>query len=1042
MALNLKHIAYTDSDNLKLDKINYNFDQIVANGGGPQGSVGETGEQGHQGITGYQGVQGIAGPQGFQGPQGNNGEDIWKINEGSEPLLNTLLPKHDDGTDGGDPNPGPPSLVLGYKTTDPQYDTVEEVSVLVVNKSGTFENNIELRTSNVPQNAFVMRLEDNNGAPRQVFSFKNAADGTTPELNFRADKFTWNAENLDVSNDKIILDSQLFKVQEVDAEFDDVEIKGTFKYSHDSADLNKLAVAVDNEGTVEFKSVSEIGGALPVGSIVSVDPTIFMDDSDSGHFIQSQTGNGASAPIQFRVGSGKVGGAWAGWYVCNGQTWTDGVNSYPTPDLNQFNAYVQPEDGTSSGQQFFEINNPDTAIMGGANFSIDGQESSGEWTITTTLDDSNRYHGSGGENGSTTTIKRLVKVIFLGVGDLYWENGGVSVEQPTFQFSDWTGTISVDAQGNVTTTLGNATSVTVLTWISDEPDTPNDTPGENELVAYVQIGVPVGQWPYYSNANTNIAGQVNVTQPTTFIPDYTTTLTLTDAQGLTAAEAGTTISGIPATHVHSGEGTSDSEKSITFMLPEGYYWPAQEISTGTVNIPGSPNFGSNTDATPPSFWTFVTHESFPGIVVGQVYKSTLTAGGSDKTVEYDWGYSEDPAQDTIEISISKGAGPNGAFDDPYPDWDFQINGQEITRDSPPAIFNDTHIGLPAGTITYTFTATYTGDQVLSDGTIDLGIHSAADPAASFGPTLPVPPGTGAPENTFQCVISVDLSQSDGGVIGFATGVEYEVDVEENVNMVYNISTGFPFTNSTREWVNAPGGSGTQVEILIAESTPYTIGDIEITADTGYEFTNGGNDVTISASGSTLTAGVEEGNSSLGFTSKTVTPSKVTFHGCFDNNPGTPGTTKTFTVRAEANADLEQITMQPAFVPNDNSTEQIKILDYQPYLTAGYTINSFTITVSTAGSPPASTYYIAAPLSTPGGYSWQQFNTSITINNPIGTGYNQSNKDYIVIRYDNPNHTMPPQFFGNTSGTMNVTSPSGTTFNVQTPSGNIQFLPSN
>jgi hypothetical protein len=37
MAINLKEIFEGDSDFIKTEKINYNFDQILANGGGPAG---------------------------------------------------------------------------------------------------------------------------------------------------------------------------------------------------------------------------------------------------------------------------------------------------------------------------------------------------------------------------------------------------------------------------------------------------------------------------------------------------------------------------------------------------------------------------------------------------------------------------------------------------------------------------------------------------------------------------------------------------------------------------------------------------------------------------------------------------------------------------------------------------------------------------------------------------------------------------------------------------------------------------------------------
>ena len=92
MAINLKEILISDVDNIKLDKVNYNFDQLVANGGGPQGLQGNPGDTGYQGVTGYQGNQGITGDIGETGNQGSNGQLIWKINTGSGLLADTILP--------------------------------------------------------------------------------------------------------------------------------------------------------------------------------------------------------------------------------------------------------------------------------------------------------------------------------------------------------------------------------------------------------------------------------------------------------------------------------------------------------------------------------------------------------------------------------------------------------------------------------------------------------------------------------------------------------------------------------------------------------------------------------------------------------------------------------------------------------------------------------------------------------------------------------------------------------------------------------------
>ena len=68
MAINIQEILHpSDSDAIKFEKINYNFDQIVAAGGGPSGQKGQIGDQG---AVGPQGQQGTKGEKGDQGPVG------------------------------------------------------------------------------------------------------------------------------------------------------------------------------------------------------------------------------------------------------------------------------------------------------------------------------------------------------------------------------------------------------------------------------------------------------------------------------------------------------------------------------------------------------------------------------------------------------------------------------------------------------------------------------------------------------------------------------------------------------------------------------------------------------------------------------------------------------------------------------------------------------------------------------------------------------------------------------------------------------------
>lgn len=62
--LNLKQVLSGDDLSIVVDKLNYNFNQILLNGGGPQGLKGIIGAPG---IPGAQGLQGLTGPIGDEG---------------------------------------------------------------------------------------------------------------------------------------------------------------------------------------------------------------------------------------------------------------------------------------------------------------------------------------------------------------------------------------------------------------------------------------------------------------------------------------------------------------------------------------------------------------------------------------------------------------------------------------------------------------------------------------------------------------------------------------------------------------------------------------------------------------------------------------------------------------------------------------------------------------------------------------------------------------------------------------------------------------
>lgn len=76
MAINIQEILHpSDSDQIKWEKINYNFDQILANGGGP---TGQKGSKGIQGSVGQTGAKGEKGDQGIKGETGAT-SSRWKV---------------------------------------------------------------------------------------------------------------------------------------------------------------------------------------------------------------------------------------------------------------------------------------------------------------------------------------------------------------------------------------------------------------------------------------------------------------------------------------------------------------------------------------------------------------------------------------------------------------------------------------------------------------------------------------------------------------------------------------------------------------------------------------------------------------------------------------------------------------------------------------------------------------------------------------------------------------------------------------------------
>ena len=448
ITINLKQLSTGDSDNLKLDKVNYNFDQLVANGGGPKGPEGPSGINGPQGPKGDVGPQGPQGPQGATGPAGSDGAEYWVKIDGDNASTDaeSLYPKHESGAI-------PPRVVLGYLSTDQEYIYGEVAPVdgqlasqFIVNRKSYFRSNISLKADGVANNSFDFTIDHISGI--DVLSTGFSGTGTTTgEIRSFAESHAWkdNASSdniLTLTSNSIIASAPVLIEEDLDV-VENLIVRTTNPVGAVGApDIDKIATSSDSNGTISWKTTQEIGLGIPIGTIVSILPSIF---ADGANFTDQQI-NYSVGPldlIDFEIGSGK--GEYEGWYLCNGQTWTKGSTSYVVPDLNSFEYLIDDNSTVTTGQGFAELDDVDPNLIGGASVSLDASlVSLAAYNITSTIDVSN-----GGivpdPSGTDFTIKRLPHIIYLGEAGFKFNIAG-NAAPPVTDTYIFTNTAAAEAQ--------------------------------------------------------------------------------------------------------------------------------------------------------------------------------------------------------------------------------------------------------------------------------------------------------------------------------------------------------------------------------------------------------------------------------------------------------------------------------------------------------------------------------------------------------------------------------------------------------------------
>lgn len=470
MIINLKQVSLADSDNIKLDKINYNFDQLVANGGGPQGPTGSKGDTGAQGVTGTRGFQGFQGDIGFQGTPGANTSAYWKNIQGVPGSLSadTIVPIHNPT--GSPVLDYPPVVSVGFASGDSQYGVAQPLSggavpyQWIINRKNHFASNLRFTSSDVTNNYVDFKIENDilNSVNKFTMKFGNPVGSS----------FIWWAQNhifkSNITGNALLNISDSSIEYNVDTEFNrPVTVKEQLIIGNSNAAANKIAVAADSSGKVTFKSIKELGGVVPYGTIISILPSIF---SDSSKFItgESVTLANPNDLLKIKVGSGL--GDYEGWYVCNGKTWK-GTIDHIVPDLNSFSYTIGDNsnsiDPNSQGSR--TVTNPETHIMGGADLSMTatnvavGVYGVGSTSVTTPVSIDTT------SGGNIYKIKRLPQIIYLGEGGCYWQDAGTGqapITTNTYYVDDLNNTASGSLTPSTTRTnqQGNSDSFTLRVY--------------------------------------------------------------------------------------------------------------------------------------------------------------------------------------------------------------------------------------------------------------------------------------------------------------------------------------------------------------------------------------------------------------------------------------------------------------------------------------------------------------------------------------------------------------------------------------------------
>lgn len=426
MPLKIKHIFRTDLDpnsndwwsKDKVDKLNLNFSLL--SGGGMAGPLGYLGEDGDFGLDGAQGPQGFQGPQGAQGFQGNQGISPWT--EGRDSDFLTLFPNFQ-----GDVEYQPLRVGLGHLYNEQPAINFEGPLHILHNheQNSNYPSNLIL---NSPDSLdFHFRLSpDGNSKKLEVGKLDSVPDNLILEYDLATMRYILHNS---ISNTNYLLDinesNLIFRSVNNILGINDTNIitaNGDFKYKPDAIE-DRILVSLDSDGNAVWKNKAEVFGTLPIGSIISITTDWF---NNTNFYLDYDEIQETASELNIVYGRGRIDTPFEGWYLCNGETWTDGVIQYEVPNLNSFNYTVE-----SNGGDQDEIINGDNGriIIGGIDLRTESTyQGSGEY-LSSIIDETynpDNYQIDLNIGGGNFDVSRNVHIIYLKELNYYWQTGEVT----------------------------------------------------------------------------------------------------------------------------------------------------------------------------------------------------------------------------------------------------------------------------------------------------------------------------------------------------------------------------------------------------------------------------------------------------------------------------------------------------------------------------------------------------------------------------------------------------------------------------------------